>query len=49
MIGEAAACLALDIAKADVGGGFWTPSSALGEPLYERLKTHAGLTFTLIE
>lgn len=49
MLGEAAACLALDIAKEDLGGGFWTPSTALGESLYKRLEAHAGIVFTLIE
>ena len=45
MLGEAAACLALDISKSDVGGGFWTPSSAMGEALIERLVVHAGVRF----
>ena len=41
MFGEAAA----ELADADVGGGFWTPSTALGQPYLERLVEHAGLTF----
>jgi short subunit dehydrogenase-like uncharacterized protein len=49
MLGEAAACLALDISKAEIGGGFWTPSTALGEALYKRLDAYAGLKFALIE
>jgi short subunit dehydrogenase-like uncharacterized protein len=49
MLGEAAACLALDIPKDEPGGGFWTPSTALGEPLYKRLQAHAGIAFTLLE
>ncbi|MDX1626908.1 MAG: saccharopine dehydrogenase NADP-binding domain-containing protein [Wenzhouxiangellaceae bacterium] len=44
MIGEAAACLARDIGD-DVPGGFWTPATALGEPLLRRLREHAGVTF----
>jgi short subunit dehydrogenase-like uncharacterized protein len=28
-----------------VGGGFWTPSTALGDTLIDALRTHAGLTF----
>ena len=43
MIGESALCLAQD--PHSVGGGFWTPASAMGEPLLERLREHAGLTF----
>lgn len=49
MLGEAAACLALDVSKADVSGGFWTPSTALGAPLHRRLEAHAGLAFVLLD
>lgn len=49
MLGEAAACLALDIGKDALAGGFWTPSTAMGEPLMARLIAHAGVGFTLIE
>lgn len=49
MLGEAAACLALDIAKDTVGGGFWTPSTALGAALHQRLEAHSGLAFELLE
>ena len=49
MLGEAAACLAQDVSNVTVGGGFWTPSTALGEALYKRLETHAGLRFDLLE
>jgi short subunit dehydrogenase-like uncharacterized protein len=45
MLGEAAVCLAKDDLAA--GGGFWTPASAMGEPLLERLRKHAGLTFEI--
>ena len=48
MLGEAAACLALDVSKDDVGGGFWTPSTALGGKLHERLIAHAGLKFEVL-
>lgn len=47
MLGESAVCLAKDVAKADVTGGFWTPASALGEPLLERLQRNAGLSFQI--
>jgi short subunit dehydrogenase-like uncharacterized protein len=45
ILGEAAVCLAKDIAKNEVGGGFWTPATALGDSLLARLEQHAGLTF----
>ncbi|WP_293371367.1 saccharopine dehydrogenase NADP-binding domain-containing protein [Nevskia sp.] len=47
MLGEAIACLAFDVAKKDLPGGFWTPATALGDKLIERLRQHAGLTFEL--
>jgi short subunit dehydrogenase-like uncharacterized protein len=45
MLGESAACLARDPLSA--GGGFWTPASALGDPLLGRLAEFAGVTFNL--
>jgi len=45
MLGEAAVCLAKDITRRSVKGGFWTPSTAFGEKLQTRLVTNAGLTF----
>ena len=47
MIAESAVCLALD--NLAVGGGFWTPASAMGELLISRLHERAGVTFTLLE
>jgi short subunit dehydrogenase-like uncharacterized protein len=49
MLGQAAACLAQDISKDKVPGGFWTPASIFGSKLITRLENHAGLTFELIE
>lgn len=49
MLGEAAATLALDLPKADRAGGFWTPSTALGDRLVERLTAHAGLSFQVLD
>lgn len=49
MLGETAACLAHDVPKQQVPGGFWTPSTALGEALHKRLEAHAGLKFVLME
>jgi short subunit dehydrogenase-like uncharacterized protein len=45
MLAESAVCLATD--ELDVGGGFWTPASAMGTSLIERLGANAGVTFTL--
>ncbi len=45
MLAESAVCLALD--ATDVGGGCWTPVTAMGQSLYERLTTNAGLSFEL--
>ncbi|MFT4875060.1 saccharopine dehydrogenase family protein [Congregibacter sp.] len=46
MLGEAAVCLAKDTAS--VGGGVWTPASALAPALIPRLESNAGLQFSLI-
>ncbi|MDE1999950.1 MAG: saccharopine dehydrogenase NADP-binding domain-containing protein [Burkholderiales bacterium] len=48
MLGEAGACLALDIPKEEFAGGFWTPAALMGERLRKRLIEHAGLTFDVI-
>ena len=49
MLTEAALCLAEDESKIAVGGGFWTPASAMGKLLRDRITTHAGLSFELID
>lgn len=46
MLGEAATTL-LDLPADEIGGGFWTPASALGDRLVERLEAHAGLRFAV--
>jgi short subunit dehydrogenase-like uncharacterized protein len=38
----------LDLDRRDVGGGFWTPATAFGDRLIERLVRHAGLTFDVV-
>ena len=43
MLAESAVCLAQDELKA--GGGFWTPASAMGDELLDRLPANAGVTF----
>ena len=49
MLSQAALCLAQDISKEAVGGGFWTPASAMGDKLLSRLEEHAGLSFDVID
>lgn len=43
MLGEAAVCLARD--PLECGGGLWTPATAMGEYLIDRLAESAGMTF----
>jgi short subunit dehydrogenase-like uncharacterized protein len=45
MLAESAVCLARN--KLDVAGGFWTPASAMGTQLLDRLRKNAGLSFEL--
>ena len=49
MLSQAALCLAQDISKEEVNGGFWTPASAMGDKLLARLEKHAGLSFDVID
>lgn len=49
MLGQAGACLALDLADSDRHGGFWTPAAIFGDRLVERLRAHAGITFEVLE
>ena len=37
-----------DVDRDQVGGGFWTPATAFGDLLIDRLVTHAGLTFEVL-
>ncbi|MEM7217796.1 MAG: saccharopine dehydrogenase NADP-binding domain-containing protein [Pseudomonadota bacterium] len=46
MLVESAVCLAQD--DLTVGGGFWTPASAMGDQLLERLPENAGVTFEIV-
>lgn len=48
MLAQAAACLAQDIDKDSVSGGFWTPASAMGQKLITRLEENAGLSFSVV-
>lgn len=45
MLAESAVCLAHN--NLDVAGGFWTPASAMGTQLLDRLRENAGLSFEL--
>jgi short subunit dehydrogenase-like uncharacterized protein len=49
MLGQAGACLALDLADSGRKGGFWTPATMFGERLVERLVAHAGMTFEVMD
>jgi short subunit dehydrogenase-like uncharacterized protein len=46
MLGETAMAFA-DVPRDEVPGGFWTPATAFGDRLVERLEAHAGLRFTV--
>lgn len=47
MLAEAALAF-LDVPREQVGGGFWTPATAFGDLLVDRLVAHAGLTFDVL-
>ena len=49
MLGQAAACLARDVRPTPGAGGFSTTAVVFGDKLIERLRTHAGLTFELLD
>ena len=49
MLSQAALCLSQDISKEEVGGGFWTPASAMGDKLLTRLEAYAGLSFEVVD
>ena len=48
MLAQSALCLAQDISQEDVAGGFWTPATAMGDKLIQRLEEHAGLSFEIV-
>ncbi len=47
MLGESAVCLAKDELQCE--GGLWTPASAMGDALLQRLVAHAGLGFEVLK
>ncbi|MEO1241872.1 MAG: saccharopine dehydrogenase NADP-binding domain-containing protein [Pseudomonadota bacterium] len=48
MIGEVAVCLAQDLPKSALPGGFWTPAAAIANKLIPRLIENAGMKFALL-
>ena len=48
MLAQSALCLAQDITKDEVKGGFWTPASAMGNRLLTRLENNAGICFEVV-
>ena len=48
MLAEAALTF-LDLDRTTTAGGFWTPATAFGDLLIDRLVEHAGLTFDVLE
>jgi short subunit dehydrogenase-like uncharacterized protein len=46
MLGEAAVCLARDELSCE--GGIWTPATAMGDKLIQRLQDSAGITFEVL-
>jgi len=47
MLGESALCLLKDIARDELSGGFWTPATAMGRKLMDRLTSSAGMSFDI--
>lgn len=48
MLAEAALAF-LDVRRTTTAGGFWTPATAFGDLLIDRLVEHAGLTFDVVD
>lgn len=48
MLAESALAL-LEVPHTDTAGGFWTPATAMGDLLIDRLCDHAGLTFDVLD
>lgn len=49
MLAQTGICLAHDKAETNAEGGFWTPATAFGDVLIQRLEKHAGLSFEVCE
>jgi short subunit dehydrogenase-like uncharacterized protein len=48
-LAQAGLCLAQDISKESLAGGFWTPATSMGDALIKRLEEQAGLGFEVID
>ena len=48
MIGEVAVCLAQDLPKSALSGGFWTPGAAVADKIIPRLIEKAGMDFAIL-
>ena len=49
MLVQSGLCMAFDISRSDLCGGFWTPATAMGDKLITRLIDSAGMTFEALE
>ena len=47
MLGESALCMLKDVAREELSGGFWTPATAMGLKLMNRLTSNAGMSFEI--
>ncbi|MEC7620709.1 MAG: saccharopine dehydrogenase, partial [Pseudomonadota bacterium] len=47
MLTQSALCLAFDLNHNQKGGGFYTPATAMGGALTERLQQYAGMKFEI--
>lgn len=45
MVGEVAVCLAKDLEKSELSGGFWTPAAEIANKIVPRLVANAEITF----
>lgn len=48
MLSQAALCLVQEVNRDEIGGGFWTPASAMGDKLIERLERFAEIKFSIV-
>jgi short subunit dehydrogenase-like uncharacterized protein len=49
MLTQAGLCMAFDISKSELPGGFWTPATAMHNKLIKRLVASAGMTFEIVD
>lgn len=46
---QTALCLCRDVGKGDIKGGLWTPATALGDAMFERLQHFTGMRFSVLK